>query len=116
MQLRETEYDSWTGETKKWYFDDDNNIVCERSVDLSSLINNCKAEANEMQGFRAKTAFHKVASIPPIIQVKIMKEHNLDVFTDDPNERKRVERIIEQEYPVLKTNSAKLWRPTSGTK
>lgn len=112
MLLRETEYDAWTGETRKWYFDEDNNIVCHRSANLSALINNCKNGANATKGFSGKTKFHKVFSIPPIIQHKLLKEYNLDCFSDDPTEKKRLEQIIEKDFPVLKTNSAKLWRPT----
>jgi hypothetical protein len=109
--LREVEYDPFTKETKKWYFDGDK-IVHERSADLSTMISACKETANITSGFSSRYVYHKVASIPPIVQHKILKEHNLDVFTDDPVERKKVERIIELEYPVLKTNSSKLWRPT----
>ena len=116
MQLRETEYDPWSGETKKWYFDNDGNVVCERSADLTALINNCKAEANYNVGFKSKQKFHKVASLHPLIQHELLTKHNLDCFSDDPSEKKRLEQIIERDYPYLKTNSAKLWRPTSGTK
>lgn len=112
MQLREMEYDAWSGETKKWYFDDDNNIVCERSADLSALIDNCKNQSNAASGFAAKTKFHQVFSLPPLVQHKLLKEYNLDCFSDDPSEKKRLEQIIERDFPVLKTNSAKLWRPT----
>jgi len=110
MELRETEYDAFTGETKKWYFDDNNNIVCERSADLSALISHCKSQANMTNGFNMKEKYHKVASIPPLIQHRILKEHNLDVFSSDKADQKRLEKILELEYPVLKTNSAKLYR------
>lgn len=112
MQLRETEYDAFTGETKKWYFDENNDIVCTRSVDLTALIDNCKEGANAVRGFAGKAKFHKVFSLPPLIQHKLLKEYNLDCFSDDPSEKKRLERIIEKDFPVLKTNSAKLWRAT----
>ena len=112
MLLRETEYDPWTGETKKWYFDENNNIVCHRSANLNALISNCKKGANATKGFSRKTKFHKVFSIPPIIQHKLLKEYNLDCFSNDPTEKKRLEKIIEQDIHVLKTNSYKLCRPT----
>jgi len=115
MELRETEYDSFTGETKKWYIEDNGDVTCIRSADLTALIDNCKDQAMEVKGFSSKSRFHKVASLPPIIIAKILKDHNLDVFSSDPTDKRKLEKIIELEYPVLKTNSAKLWRP-SGTK
>ena len=110
MDFIEKEYDAWTGETKSWYFDG-NDIVCERTADPSKLIDACKNEANVTGGFSGKQKFHKVASIPPIVQHEIMKRYHLDVFSTDPNDIKRLEKIIEIDYPVLKTNSSKLWRP-----
>jgi len=110
-ELRETEYDPWTGETRRWYFEDNGDITCERSVDLTSLIENCKAETLEIKGFNAKHRFHRVASLPPIIIAEILKDHHLYVFSSDPADKKRLEKIIEQEYPAFKTNDSKLWRP-----
>ena len=111
-ELREVEYNPFTGETKKWYFDDQNNIVCKKSVDLTKLIDHCKEQEAVVKGFsESKTKFHHVASLPPIVIEKIMKEHNLDVFSDNPADQTKLMKIIETEYPVLKTNSSKLWRP-----
>lgn len=111
--LRETEYCPITGETKKWFFEDDGSITCERSIDLTKMIDACKAEANITRGFARDKKFHKVASIPPIVQHEILKEYNLDILgTSDPAELQKIERIIELEYPAFKTNDSKLWRPT----
>ena len=114
MELREVEYHPWSGTTKKWYFDD-GNIVCVSSVDLDPLVEQCKAEANEVKGFTSKRKYHKVASLPPLIQHEILKKYHLDCFSSDPVDQKRLERIIEIDYPYLKTNQSKLWRP-SGSK
>lgn len=111
-QLRETEYDPFTGETKQWYLEDNGDVTCVRSVDLSGLIDACAEQAMERTDFNnKKTRFHKVASIPPIVAHEILKNHHVDVFSEDPSDKKKVEYIIETEYPVLKTHSAKLWRP-----
>lgn len=111
--LRETEYDTFTGETKEWYLNDDGSITCKRSVDLAKMIDNCKLESSLNKGFSSGTKFHKVASIPPIVQHEILKNHGIDVLgATEPAEIKKLERIIELEYPVLKTNNSKLWRPT----
>lgn len=110
--LREKEYNPFTGETVEWHFGDNNQIIRKKSVDLTALIDSCKREANAFSSFNdSRTKFHKVASIPPLIIEKIRKEHHLDVFSKEPADKKKVEKIIELEYPFLKTHSAKLWRP-----
>lgn len=110
--LREVEYDPFTGETKRWFLEDDGSVSLERSVDLKGLIDACKEQTRDNKGFsNKKVKFHKVASIPPIVAHMILKDHNLDVFSNDPSDMKRLAKIIELEYPVLKTNDAKLWRP-----
>ena len=109
MELRETEYDPWSGETKKWYLQDNGDITCERSIDLTSMIDNCKEQANSTKGFSSKVKFHKVASLPPLIQHEILKNHHLDCFSSNPADQRKLEKIIELEYPVLKTNSSRLW-------
>ena len=112
MSLRETTYDPFTGTTSEWHFDG-TSIVQKKSVDLSALVANCQEQQMVQSGFSDReTKFHKVASLPPIVVEKIMKEHRLDVFSSEPADQKKLERIIEQEYPFLKTNSSKLWRPT----
>ena len=111
MSLREVDYDPFTGTKTEWHFEDDV-IVQKKSVDLSALIQNCQEQASVQSGFsNRETKFHKVASLPPIVIEKIKRDHCLDVFSSDPNEQRRLEKVIEQEYPVLKTNSSKLWRP-----
>ena len=71
-ELREVEYNPFTGETKKWYFDDENNIVCKKSVDLSKLIDHCKEQEAVVKGFSEKlTKFHHVFHLPHIVIEKI---------------------------------------------
>ncbi len=109
MELRETEYDPWTGETKRWYFEENGDITCVRSIDLTAMIDNCKDQALETKGFNSKARFHKVASLPPLVQHEILKNHHLDCFSNNPADQKKLEKIIELEYPLLKTNSSRLW-------
>lgn len=112
MDFIEEEYNHFTGETKKWYWDDDNGLVCHKTGNFQALLDFCKAERATTSGFSSRTKFHKVAMLPPIAIEQIMQNHHLDVFTSDPVERKKIEQIIESEYPDFKTNDAKLWRPT----
>ena len=108
--LRETEYDPFTGETSRWYFDGDK-IIHHKTVDLSPLLEQCKREAAAFDSFNSNSKMHKMASIPPIVIDKILKDHDIDVFSDNPADIVKVARIIETEYPALKTHSKKIWRP-----
>ena len=111
--LRDVEYDAFTGETREWYIEENGDITCVRKVDLRGLMDACLEQSMERTDFNnRKTRFHKVASIPPIVAHEILKTHHVDVFSEDPSDKKKVEKIIELEYPMLKTHSAKLWRPT----
>ena len=109
-QLRESIVDPLTGETRKWWFDGDK-LVRTREIDLKPTVSTLKEQAKATPGFRKGKPLHKVASIPAIVIEKLMKDHNLDVFNADDNEMKRLERIIEQEYPYLKTIEKRLWIP-----
>lgn len=109
--LRECSYDPMTGETRRWYFDG-KNIVRTKTVDLKPVVDQCKIESDSQPSFDPHRVFHKVATIPPIFIEKLMTDHHVDVFADDPREVVRLERVIETHYPLLKTHQKKIWRPT----
>jgi predicted nucleic acid-binding protein len=108
--LRERSYDAKHGETVEWWFDEDK-LVQKRIADLRPMVAALKEESKSFTSF-TKGLMHKQYSIPNILVAKLAKEHNLDVFTDDANELKRMDRIIQQEYPHLIAHSKKVWRPT----
>lgn len=117
-ELRETEYDPFTGITKQWYFDGDD-IVCHKTWDERELINLTKKLANETVNatfINNSKPFHRMAVIPPIVIDKILKDHNLNLMGElSPADETRLKKIIELEYPWCKTHTKKLWRP-HGTK
>ena len=113
-QLRERSYDAKHGETVEWWFDEDK-LVQKRIADLAPLVDSLKDEAKYFTNFN-KGLMHKQYSIPPILIAKLLTEHNLDVFSSDPNELKKIDRRIQIDYPYLIAHSKKIWRPTSGTK
>jgi hypothetical protein len=110
-ELRDTEVDPLTGETRKWWFDGDK-LVRTREIDLAPDVSVLKNEAKMNPGFRMDKPMQKVASIPMIIVEKLMKDHDLDVFSENPSEIRRLEQLIEINYPFLKTTEKKLWRPS----
>lgn len=114
MDLRETEYDPFTGITKRWYFDGDK-IICHKSYEEGDHLDMVAIERSMTAGssfIGDSRCMHKMASLPPIVIEKILKEHNLDIMGDmSPADTKKLYKIIELEYPWCKTHEKKLWRP-----
>jgi len=112
--LRDIEYDAFTGITKRWYLDQDK-IVCHKTWDERPLVQAAKRIANSTidQGFiNSKKTMHHMASLPPLVIEELLKKHNLNVLGDlTPAEQKKLNRLIETEYPWCKTHTKKLWRP-----
>lgn len=115
--LREVEYDPFTGITKKWYFTDDGKIVCHKTYEEGGFVEAARIRRHETAGrsfVNDSHAMHHMASLPPLVIEKILKDHGLNVMGDlSPSEQKKLHRIIETEYPYCKTHEKKLWRPTS---
>lgn len=69
-----------------------------------------KAQFNDgtMKAHGMKESFLKVASIPMIVIEKMRNEHGVDVFSDDPDQKKRLMKLLnDPEYRYLRTASGK---------
>ena len=57
----------------------------------------------------AKSGYRKMATIPDIVAIKILQDHHLDLhdpdFMGDPNNLKRLKKILITEYPDLVVNT-----------
>lgn len=112
QHLMDVEYSTWDGIKREWYFDDDTDeLICHKTSDVTRMLDYNKSLAAEQTDFSSKTKFHKMASIPPIVEMELLKK-GIDLKDSDPAMRKRLYQEIEQNYPHLKTHSKKLWRPT----
>lgn len=114
MKKVSTEYNPYTGCTESYYWDESSQTYTIREeFDVESILENNKRLANSTIDSRfGKKALHHVAEIPNVFITKIMREHNLDVFSKDPAEQRRLRRLLETpEYRFLKTSVKKLWRP-----
>jgi len=58
---------------------------------------------------RNKTGYRKMATIPDIVAIKILQEHNLDLhdpdFMQDSNNLKKLKTILMSEYSDLVVNT-----------
>lgn len=113
MFLRETEYDSFSGITKKWYFDDDK-IVCHKEFEEAPFVDYAKRLANQTidaSFINDNRPMHHMATLPLWVVEKILKDHNINMMGSlSPAEQTKLNRIIETEYPAFKTHTKKLWR------
>lgn len=115
MKLISKEWNPYNDSTEHWYWDDVNEkMTIKNTFDVSDVLKNNKAQANNsIDGRFGKEMIHHVAEIPVCFIVKFKEEHNLDVFSSDPTEQKRLLRLLEDpDYRFLKTTVSKLWRPT----
>lgn len=101
-------WEEWTWDSSAQEF------TIKSTFDVTSIIQANKQMANaSLDGRFGNEAMHHVAEIPNVFIVKFKKEHNLDIFSSDPSEQKRLRRLLElPEYRFLKTTVSKLWRPT----
>ena len=65
-------------------------------------------EKQDHYGIR-KDGYRKMATIPDIVAIKILQDHNLDLhspeFMQDPNNMKRLKTILMTEYRYLLVNT-----------
>jgi len=58
---------------------------------------------------RTKNGYRKMATIPDIVAIKILEEHHLDLhdpnFMRDPNNLKKLKKILVSEYSDLVVNT-----------
>jgi len=78
--------------------------------DISQFKENAKLQRDKEQYYgRSKTGYRKLATIPDIVAIKIMQDHHLDLhdpnFMQDPNNLKRLRKILMSEYADLVVNT-----------
>lgn len=109
------EYNPYTGATEEWKWDaESGSFAIRETFDVTSILEANKVLSNSTIDKRfGGGMMHHVAEIPNAFIVKFKTDHNLDIFSSDPNEQKRLRKLLESpEYRFLKTTVAKLWRAT----
>lgn len=94
---------------ERYRFDADNNLIIRREVDLYDHLQACQDLRNagpETGKFRG-SHMHRVASIPPIVAMELMKE-GINLFNLDEDGKKRLFRKLNLEMPAFKTVNATL--------
>jgi hypothetical protein len=90
---------------RRYDFRDDGTIVVESIQDVEPILKNNKAlRDNEDEHLRKKSDWVKYASVPMVIVEDLMKK-GINLF--DENDIKRAIKVIERDYPYLKTTNLK---------
>ena len=112
-----TEYNSLFDKVETYYYDDvKDEVIVKNTHRVGDVLEqNKRAAAATLDRFVGKQRYHHVAEIPNGVIVKLKKEHNIDVFSQDPAEQRRLMRLLQDpEYRYLKTTTKRLWRPKGG--
>lgn len=106
------EHDPLTGtSTYHWYDDLTDTTTIETVEDVTPIIEQNKRVQNEFDAKATglKANWWKIASIPNYLINKWMVEEKLDVFSQDPTERKRLMRKLrDPEFKFLRTGGGKI--------
>jgi hypothetical protein len=80
----------------------DGTVSYAASQDVEPLLDRNKAMANENDGYDRKRELRRVASIPPVVILKLKAEHGIDVF--NPDHADALARILnDPDYLYLRT-------------
>lgn len=117
MQKIKTEWNPLYNKTETYYWDEATQTVhIKNTYNVSDVIEqNKRSLANNIDARYGKEMLQHVAEIPNVFIAKLLKEHNIDVFSNEPEQRKRLRRLLDDpEYRFLKTTNKRLWRPKGG--
>ncbi len=78
--------------------------------DITKYKDAAKRDRDEQEYYGIKeSGYRKMATIPDIVAIKILQDHNLDLhspeFMQDPNNMKRLKTILMTEYRDLIVNT-----------
>lgn len=113
-----TERDPNTGILERYYWDAEEEVMTIRKThDITDVIQSNKARANASLDQRfGNQMLHHVAEIPLAIVIKWQKEYGIDVFSMDPDQKKRVLKMLDDpEWRYLKTTVKRVSRLGVGT-
>lgn len=106
MTKRILDYDPMTKTTTWFEGGGDGKFKVHQEQDVSAIIERNKALVNNDSYKRGgiKSDWYHFATIPNTVLHDIMKKHNINPLSNDPNDLKKLERIISSnEYRYLRT-------------
>lgn len=110
MKHFKTEHNPITGAREDYYWDDDDGLTVRNRYDVTEILESNKRVQNTTVDQRyGNEMLHRVAEIPLAVVMQLRQKHNIDVFSSDPDQKRRLLRILDDpEYRYLKTTVRKL--------
>ena len=101
----------WTKHFRKIFLNE--KIIIKNTYEIGAILEaNKRAAASSVDGRFGREMLHHVAEIPNVFITKFQREHGVDVFSQDPEQKKKLRKLLEHpDYRFLKTTVKKLWRP-----
>lgn len=78
--------------------------------DVAPHLEQARQERDREWGQRKDAEIMRYASVPLTVVMEIKENHGIDLFCANRDQMKRVRRIIESEYPHLKTTNRRISR------
>jgi hypothetical protein len=114
MKFSHSEINPVTGALERYYWDEQTETMTIRNThDVTDIIEANKRRANASLDQRfGNEMMHSVAEIPLALVVKFKKDYNVDVFSDEPEHKLKLRKLLDSpDYRYLKTTTKRLWRP-----
>lgn len=88
---------------------DGDKTIITKSQDITAAVEYNKAAAIERGKRITSDAYNPVACIPAIFQVKMLQDHNLNIYSHEPEQQKKFKRVMNSsEYRFLRTSELTL--------
>lgn len=109
-QLFEKEFDPFTGAVKSTHVSEDGTVTQSSVIDLSHLLDKNKDDRNAgTNGFSQSRNMRKIAEIDVVTQLKLLKDHNIDMSRWNEEDQKRFKQWLSQsENAYFRTYSGKI--------
>lgn len=111
MKHFRTEINPVTGNREDYYWDEQEQVITQRTrEDVADILeSNKRKQSDSIDARYGKQMLHHVAEIPMSIVLKWKREHGVDVFSSDPEQKRKVKRLLnDPEYRYLRSNNKRL--------
>ncbi len=115
--LYKSEYDEHGVLNNYYWNESDQTMDVERKFNVTSILKaNKEQQITSLDSRFGSEMMHSVAEIPMGMILMFKKDYNLDVFSSDPSEIKRLMRLLDDpDYRYLKTTVKRLGRRVVGS-
>tara|TARA_R110000851_G_scaffold65236_3_gene148165 strand:+ start:1082 stop:1432 length:351 start_codon:yes stop_codon:yes gene_type:complete len=115
MGLTHKEWNAEKGAMETWTWNPTTEqFTIKNTFELGSVLEaNKRQQSASLDQRYGNEMMHSVAEIPMAMVTVFLKKHNVDVFSQEPEQKLKLRKLLDDpEYRYLKTTTKRLWRPT----